>query len=72
MKINMRLTKCCLEIGKIFEKLEVNHGERLEVLLQLATKIYISADENPKELFIKYIEELYDALEEYANTNGII
>ena len=72
MKINMRLTKCCIEIGKIFEQLEVGHAERLEVLLQIATKIYISADESPKELFIKYIEELYDAIEEHANTHGII
>jgi hypothetical protein len=69
VKININNTKT---LHKVLHALEGHdHPDKVEILSQLLIKILI-LHKIKKEVFIDFMSECYDALEENANSLGFI
>lgn len=72
MQINTKLSKYPSKIMEILDTKNLDEGEKIEILIQLSIKILLSSTTSNKDLFIGYVEEMYDALEEHANIMGFL
>lgn len=72
MKIDEKLSIVALKINSIIDNSNLPKHDEIEILVQLLIKRQLMSYRNDKEVFLGFVSETYDAIEEMANLLGLL